>query len=288
MQLKDYYYHSINIVNKKIDNKDEIYIIFRNILKKGLLSKKLSNFRRDIITMNGDEYISLAKYIPYTKYKVPVMSLNDFKESDMSKLFNSYDEYKNYIKQDRYLSTPMTMNEFFLKNDTNNKRDYFRYLETISRLFPIDLKWHFNNEINNDEILNTICRESTKQSEFENIGYYLSNDNAFELCILNNISIIFVISNKISTEKMILIPNLPENFFNKDMELKIANSKTKRYSNLIGEVQVKDKIELADIKGIILGDNINHITIKNIMKELNIKIPLLKFNLEKERLEKYE
>lgn len=285
MQMKDYYYHSINIVNKKIDNKNEIYEIFRNILKKGLLSKKLSGFRRDIITLNGEEYISLAKYIPYTKYKVPVMSLNEFKESNMSRLFKSYNEYKKYIEQDRYLSTPMTMNEFFLKNGTNNKRDYYKYSDTIARLFPIDLKWLFNNEIKNDEILNTIYRESTKESEFEDIGYYFSNENAFELVILNNTSIIFVISNKIRSEKMILIPNLPEDFFNKEMELKIANSKNKRYSNLIGEVQVKDKIELADIKGIILSDNINHKIIKNIMEELNIKIPLLKFNLEKEILE---
>ncbi len=286
MKMQNYYYHSINTMNKKIED-NEIYEIFRNILKNGgLLSKKLSGFKRDIVTMNGNDYISLAQYIPTTEYKVPVMPLNEFENSNMNKLFKSYDEYIKYIKQDKYISQPMSKTEFFLKNSTNNNRNYYKYLDSIARLFPIDLKWLFRNEMDNDEILDTIYKDLIVQSEFENIGYYYSNENAFELVILNNISIIFIISNKVITEKMILIPNLPEHFFTKEMELRIANSIDKRYTNLIGEVQVKDKIELADIKGIILGNNINQKKIKNIMEEFNIKIPLLNFNFEKEELER--
>ncbi len=284
MKIEDYYYHCIN---KDLSDEKALYDIFQKILESNaLLSRNKSGFIDKKIPLNGDNYISLAYYQPILKYKVPAMELIDFTKSNMNKIFKNYEDYLNYVTQDRYISSPLTKEQFFSRNNTSDKREYFRYLDSVNRLFPIDLKWLFKNESKNDKILQYIYKKSTVKQNISDIGYYFTNDNAFDLVILNNMSIIFIISKEIPIQKTILIPNLPENFFDKDMEQEMVNSIDKRYSNLIGEVQVRDRIALEFVKGIIINDKLNSEIIKSILKKCNKEIPIMKFNMNKGIIEK--
>ena len=84
----------------------------------------------------------------------------------------------------------------------------------------------------------------------------------------------FVIDDKIKTEKTILIPNLESDFFSLKWQNKIATSKSVRYTNLIGEVQIKDAIPLKNVKYIVVSSTIEKEKLKNIMKKYKIKINL--------------
>lgn len=280
MNINDYYYHSVSKDSSYLEDK---YKTLEDILKsKAILSRNYSGVKSDEITLNGDNYVSIASYVKPMNYKVPILEETDFNDSNMSKLYNSYQDYLSDIEKDNFISTPLSQEEFFKNNKTNEKRQYFRYLDSLSRKFPIDLDFLFKDELDNDDILKYIY---DKCQTMNNISYYFANEIAFKKYIVDSSSITFVISKDINTERTILIPNLEEKFFPKEMELDIANSVDKRYTNLIGEIQVKDKIDMKYIKGIIIDDNIDIKRVKKILNIYKLDIPLLKLDLDKELLE---
>ena len=266
----NYYY----ILNKDENDNKNLYSSFENILKSGaILCRRKSGLKRDVVTFNGDEYISLAYYVKQSAYKVPKVSGKEFLQSNLNKIFKNYKEYLNYLKLDSFLKSPISWQEYSKENQGKTRRDYYKYLDKISRKYPIDLKIFFKNA-KKDEIFNEILKKVNKNSKIKDVGYFYANENAYSKYIKNTNGIVFVIDDKIKTENTILIPNLDSDFFNLNWQNKIATSKSVRYTNLIGEVQVKDVISLKHVKHIVVTDAVEKEKLKALLENYKIKINL--------------
>lgn len=78
----------------------------------------------------------------------------------------------------------------------------------------------------------------------------------------------------IDTVNVNIIPNLPSNIEEYLVE-KISNLEV-RYSNMLGEVQVKDYIDIKDCVGVIISNNININDVKSIINKNNENIKIYK------------
>lgn len=261
MDIKDFYFHTIS----KFDNK-EIYNNFESILKDGKLkSQKLLN--NNEIKFNGLEYISLAEYVEPSQYKVVCLKELDYNNSKLSTLFDSYSEYLKYLQLDNYKEVPMTKDEYFKLYNTTNKTKYFNYLGSISRTYPVDIKYLFNTT--NDTIFKQILDIIN-----DDILYCNKSEYCFEEYIRNSKGITFVFPKSIDVKKVNIIPNMPF-----EVESKLVNmiqNLDERYSNQKGEVQVKDYLDISNAIGIIINDNLNLKLIKNIMKTYNYNYKIYK------------
>jgi hypothetical protein len=263
-------------INKDTTNVEEVYNAFENIMKsKAILSRAKSGYNNDVLTMNGYDNISVAEKIVESKYKVPIATKSEFAKSKLSLLYKNYKDYLTDLQSETFLEKPISREEFFIKNNTTNRRDYYKYLDSISRLYPIDLVVMLKDYLS-DKIIQYIFEKVNKTAKYENIGYFYATENAYEKYIKNSNGIVLVIDRNVPTQKTILIPNLESNFFDIDTQLYIANSKTIRYTNLSGEVQIKDKIDIKYIKRIIVGSLIDVNRIKSILNKYNIKIEVTK------------
>ena len=204
MNLSDYYYHTI--LKDELD-KNKIYINLESILKDGYIkSKKLLNIQKD--SYNGDEYISLASFENNASYKVPYLEKIDYEKSILSKKYNSYEEYLTSLKEYEFLEEPLTKQEYFEKYNTNDKREYFNYLDKITRTYPVDIKVLY--EKTKDEIYKEILNISK-----EEIIYCYPSENAFNKYVLETNGITFIFNKNINVEKINIIPNLPFEIENK-------------------------------------------------------------------------
>lgn len=269
MNLSDYYYHTI--LKDELD-KNKIYINLESILKDGYIkSKKLLNIQKD--SYNGDEYISLASLENNTSYKVPHLEKIDYEKSILSKKYNSYEEYLTSLKEYEFLEEPLTKQEYFEKYNTNDKREYFNYLEKITRTYPVDIKVLYENT--QDDIYKEILNISKQE-----IIYCYPSENTFNKYVIETNGITFIFSKNINVEKINIIPNLP---FEIENELVSSIKKlTKRYSNLIGEVQVKDKLSINHAIGVIIKNNLDIEKVKDLLKKYNYNIKVYK--MEKDKL----
>lgn len=264
MYLKNYYYHTILI--NSIDE-FEIYNHFEIILKeKYLKAKKFRNneindylFKfKNNTTYNGSDFISFASYIDKSEYKVEPIEKKAFKDSELSMMFDNYESYLDYLKLESKLEQPLSREDFFLKYNTSNKREYFNYLDTISRTYPVDIKYLFNKT--SYEIYEEILKNIDNT-----ILYCFRSEYAFDKAVLESKSITFIFPNNIKAVKVKIIPNLPTELENKVYKdnLDLKNN----YSNLIGEVQVKNKIAIDKAIGIIIKNNLDIKIIKSIIKK---------------------
>ena len=92
--------------------------------------------------------------------------------------------------------------------------------------------------------------------------------------------ITFIFNKNINVEKINIIPNLPF-----EIENKLVSSIEKlnnRYSNLIGEVQVKDKLSINHAIGVIIKNNLDIEKVKDLLKKYNYNIKVYK--MEKDKL----
>ena len=162
MNLSDYYYHTI--LKDELD-KNKIYINLESILKDGYIkSKKLLNIQKD--SYNGDEYISLASFEHNTSYKVPYLEKIDYEKSILSQKYNSYEEYLTSLEEYEFLEEPLTKQEYFEKYNTNDKREYFNYLDKITRTYPVDIKVLYENT--QDDIYKEIYDKLLEEFESTN------------------------------------------------------------------------------------------------------------------------
>lgn len=259
--LEDYYYHTIS---KDDDNKT--IDIFKQVLNdnelksQGLLGKNESKY-------NGLNYISFAEFVNNPEYKTFIIDEKNYKSSNLSSLFDNYNKYLEYMKLDSFLETPMSKEEYFSKHKTNNKREYFKYLDSISRTYPVDIAFLYKKT--KDKIYKDILELNN-----DDIAYCYENGNCFNDYIKNSKGITFVFPKTIPVEKVNIIPNLPFELENK-LVTKISEQKT-RYSNQLGEVQIKNSICIDEVIGIIVSDYININIVKNILKDHNININILK------------
>lgn len=197
---------------------------------------------------NGLNYISLAAHTKNSEYKTFIIDEDNYKDTKLSNMFDNYNSYLEYMKLDSLLEKPISKEEFFIKNNTTNKRDYFNYLDSISRSYPVDIKYLYNKtndvvykyilEIINEDILN--CAKS---------------ENCFDEYIKKSKGITFVFPKTIEVENVTIIPNLPFEIESKLVEL-LANQEN-RYSNQVGEVQVKNSLDIDKAMGIIISNDMN-------------------------------
>lgn len=264
--LNDYYYHSISK-----DDKELVYTIFNAVIKdKKIKSQRLLGKTEN--KFNGLDYVSLAAYIENSEYNSFIISEEYFSDSKLSNLFSTYDEHLAYMKLDNELEKAISKEEFFKKNNTTNKRDYFNYLDSISRTYPVDISNLY--KITNDNIY----KEIIELCGSDIINCYKSG-NCFDEYIRKSKGITFVFSRSIKVNNVTIIPNLPSNIESKLVE-KMNNSNI-RYSNQLGEVQVKDYLDITQAVGLILADDIDINYIKKIITENNIKYLLFKIEDEK-------
>ena len=264
--LKDFYYHSISK-----DNKELIYENFKSIINdKKIKSQKLLGKNEN--KFNGYDYISLASYNENTEYKSFIIEEEYFSNSKLSNMFNTYKEYLEYMKLDNQLEIPISKEEYFEKNNTNNKLDYYNYLDSISRTYPIDVSYLY--EITKDNIYKRIIGLNND----EIINCYKS-ENCFDEYIRNSKGITFVFPKNIDVINVTIIPNLPTELeFKLVEELKNSNN---RYSNQIGEIQVRDYIDITKSIGLILAKDIDIIYIKQLLKDNDLNYSLFKIENEK-------
>lgn len=256
--LLDYYYHSISK-----DDISQIYEIFENIIKdRKLKSQALLN--KNEVKFNGINYISLASYVEESEYKSFIIDKEKFNNSKLSNMFSNYQDYLSYMKLDNKLEEAISKEEFFIKNNTQNKRDYYNYLDSISRTYPVDMEYLYS--ITKDDIYKKII--DLNNNEIVNC---FKSDNCFNQYIKNSKGITFVFPKSLKIEDVTIIPNLPSNI---ELELvKLIQTSSKRYSNQIGEVQIKDYIDINNSIGIIISDQLDINIIKNILEEnkMNLK-----------------
>ena len=259
--LKDYYYHTISK-----DNVDDTYLVFESVLKdKKLKSQQLLG--KSETKFNGSNYVSIASYPEYSEYKSFIIEENDFNKSKLSNLFDNYNSYLDYMKLDNELEIPLSKEDFFKKNNTYDKMKYYDYLDSISRTYPVDIAYLYNKT--KDKIYKYILEMID-----DNILYCYKSDNCFDLYIRNSKGITFVFHKSIEVENVNIIPNLPS-----DLELKLVNKisdLSDRYSNLIGELQVKDYIDINKSIGIIVSDEIDLNKVKDLLKNNSLNIKLFK------------
>lgn len=266
MNIKDYYFHTIS----KSSN-EEVYYVFECILKDGKLkSQKLLNHNEN--KYNGLEYISLARYIKPSKYNVIYLNKKEYNNSKLSSIFNNYNEYTNYLKLNNYIEEPISKEEYFKLNNTTNKNDYYNYLDSISRTYPVDIKYLFNK---------------TKDNIYKSILDIAKDDilycNKTEYCFLEYIKyskgITFIFDNSIDVVKVNIIPNMPFEIEKQIVkEIQLSN---KRYSNQIGEVQVKDYLDISSCIGIMINNTLDISLIREIMKKCNYCFKIYKIVGEK-------
>lgn len=267
MDINNYYFHTI----LKDNTKDEIYKNFEDILKdRKLKSQKLLN--NNEMKFNGIDYISLASYKKESEYKTFIIDENEYSHSKLSTLFDTYDDYLNYLKQDNWLEKPLSKEEFFEKYNTTNKREYYNYLDSIARTYPIDIKYLYKktNDLIYKDILEIIN---------DDILYCNKSEYCFEEYIRKSKGITFIFPKNINAVEVKNIPNLPFEVENKLIK-KIQHLST-RYSNQIGEVQVKDYLDIESAIGIIINEDFidKKIISKLLIKyNFNIKIFKLKEN----------
>lgn len=262
MNIKDYYFHTISK-----DKKDNvIYNHFECIIKDGKLkSQKLLN--NNEMKFNGLEYISVAEYIEPSLYKTFIIDKDNYNKSELSKIFISYQDYLEYLKSNEWLELPLSKEEFFKKYNTNEKRDYYNYLDSISRTYPVDIEYLY--KLTGDIIYKYILEmiDST-------ILYCNKSEYCFNQYIRNSTGITFIFPKNLDIVNVNIIPNLPFNIESK--LVKTLQNLSNRYSNQIGEVQVKGYIEVNKAIGLLIDDNINKEQILNILNKYNLNLMLYK------------
>ena len=264
--LEDYYYHTIS--------KDDVNQTFE-ILEKVLSDEKLKSqqlLKKNEVKFNGMNYISLASYLKNNDYKTFIIDESSFSESKLANIFDNYNSYLDYMKLDSQLEKPLSKEEFFIKNNTNNKRDYYNYCDSITRTYPVDISYLYKKT--NDEIYKYILEMIE-----DDILYCYPSSNSFDEYIKNSKGITFVFPKSVKCENVTIIPNLPYEIENK-LVSKISN-KENRYSNLIGEVQVKDYIDINTSIGIIVSDIIDINKLNDILKIHNYDKKIFKIIDEK-------
>lgn len=261
MNIKDYYFHTICKFNN-----EKIYNDFESILKDGKLkSQKLLN--NNDIKFNGLDHISLAEYVKPTHYKVICLNEPDYNKSKISLLFKNYSEYLEYLKLDNYKEKPLSKEEYFKKYNKNEKREYFNYLDSISRTYPVDIRYLF--ETTKDIVFKYILDIIN-----DDILYCNKSEYCFEEYIRYSKGITFIFPKNINVKKTVIIPNTPFNVEDKLVNM-IQNS-DKRYSNQIGEVQVKDYLNISNAIGVIVNDDLNINLILSIIKKYNYSYKIYK------------
>ena len=249
--LEDYYYHTISK-----DDVNQTYEILEKVLNDEQL-KSQQLLGKSEAKFNGMDYISLASYLKKSEYKTFMLDENSFNESKLANIFDNYNSYLDYMKLDSHLETPLSKEEFFIKNNTNNKRDYYNYCDSITRTYPVDISQLYKKT--NDEIYKYILEMIDND-----ILYCYPSGNCFDEYIRNSKGITFVFPKNIKIENVTIIPNLPF-----EIESKLVNkisNETNRYSNLLGEVQVKDFIDTNTAVGIIVSDRIDMNKLNDILK----------------------
>ena len=265
--LNDYYYHTISK-----DDVNQTYEILEKILNdRRLKSQQLLG--KNEVKFNGMNYISLASYIKNNEYKTFIIDEKSFKDSNLLNIFDNYKSYLNYMNLDSQLEMPLSKEEFFLKNNTNNKKCYYNYLDSITRTYPVDILYLYR--VTNDEVYKYILEVVDND-----ILYCYPSSNCFDEYIRNSKGITFVFPKSIKSEKVTIIPNLPFEIENKLVE-KISNQ-SNRYSNLFGEIQVRDFIDVDNAIGIIVSNNLKLSRVSDILKKYNYNKKL--FSLIDEKL----
>lgn len=261
MNIKNYYFHTISKYQK-----EDIYNKFEFILRDGKLkSQRLLN--NNDVKFNGVDYISLAKYTDISEYKTFIIDENNFNNSKLSKLFDTYEKYLENLKLYEWLDTPISKEEFFIKNNVNDRKEYYNYLASIARVYPVDIEFLYKttNDVIYKYILDMID---------DSILYCNKSEYCFEEYIRNSSGITFIFPKEINAIDVNIIPNLPFDIENKLVE-KIENLTT-RYSNQIGEVQVKDCIDINMSVGILINENISKKNILDLLKKYNFDIKIYK------------
>lgn len=265
MKLSNYYYHTIL---KDSSNVEDIYTNLRIILKDGYIkSKKLLEKNSPNKTYNGNEYISIASYQENNSYKVPHLEIDDFKNSKLQEQFSSYEEYLKTLEEYEFLEEPLSKEEYFKKYNTEEKRDYYNYLDKITRTYPVDIKTL------SEKTSNIIYKEILNISG-KDIVYCYPSENTFTKFVLETNGITFIFPKTIDIVDVTIIPNLPFDIENKLVEnISLLNE---RYSNLIGEKQVKDKLPISSAIGIILKDNIDQTKVTKLLEKYNYNLKIYK------------
>jgi len=262
------FYHTI--LKDELDI-NRLYKVLEKILKEGYLkSPRLLNEMGS--GYNGDDYVSIARYHNMSKYKIIPLNEERYNNSSLNNKFNSYKEYLEYLELDDEIDKYLTKEEYFKKYKTNNKEEYYTYLEENTRSYPIDIKELYKytkNEIYSF-ILNIIDDE---------ILYCYKNEYAYNKYVLNSHGITFVFPSSLKTENVKLIPNLPL-----AIEREVVSNITKfkgLYTNIIGEYQVKDRIPISDAIEILINKNIDKDIVKSLLDKYN-------YNIKISYLEKYD
>ena len=266
-KIENYYYHTVSK-----DNNIDILKDFENILKDGKI-KCQHLLNNNINKYNGLDYVSVASYVKPSKYKVFAIDKDSFYNSKISNIFSSYDEYLSYLKLDNYLEIPLSMKDYISKNHSNNIYDYYNYLDSISRRYPVDIKHLYN--VSKDEIYKYILEMID-----DDILYCNSSQYSFEEYVRNSCGITFVFPKSLEVENVYIIPNLP--FEIETRLIDIMNGFDARYSNQIGEYQVKDYIEINKSIGIIVSNNLDNNEIIRLLR--NYKYNFKMFVLNNDRL----
>lgn len=262
MTINNYYFHTILKDNKE----SEIYNNFEQILKDGKL-KSQRLLHNNEIKFNGLDYISLASFVEPSEYKVFVVDKKYYNMSKLSNIFTSYNHYLEYLKLNNRLEEPLNKEQFFKKYNTNNKRDYYNYLDTISRTYPVDINYLY-------KITNDIIYKYILDLIGDDILYCNKSEYCFEEYVKNSNGITFIFPKTIDIIDVRIIPNLP--FEIESKLVKKAQNLYNRYSNQIGEVQVKDYLDINSAVGIIINDNINKKIVFDLLKKYNLNLKIYK------------
>lgn len=260
-KLENYYYHTISK-----DDVNQTYQIFEKVLNdKQLKSQKMLG--KSESKFNGLNYISLAAHTKNSEYKTFIIDEDNYKDSKLSNMFDNYNSYLEYMKLDSLLEKPISKEEFFIKNNTTNKRDYFNYLDSISRSYPVDIKYLYNKT--NDAVYKYILNIIN-----EDILNCAKSENCFDEYIKKSKGITFVFPKTIEVENVTIIPNLPFEIESKLVEL-LANQEN-RYSNQVGEVQLKNSLDIDKAMGIIISNDMNLDIINKMLIEKNYVFKLFR------------
>ena len=263
MKLNNYYYHTIL---KDALSKEELYENLEIILKDGYIkSRSLLENKKDNKTYNGDNYISIAEYNEPSIYKVINLTEEEFSRSSLNRKFATYQEYLDRLKENEFIEAPLSKEEYFKKYNATDKREYFNYLDKITKTYPVDIKMLL------EKTKDPIFQEILNISKEEIINCYPS-ENAFNKYVLETNGITFIFPNTINVIDVSIIPNLPLDIENA-LVSKISTLPN-RYSNLLGEKQVKDKISIKDAIGIIIKDNLEESKIEKLLEKYNYKIKI--------------
>ncbi len=261
--LENYYYHTVSK-----DDVEKVYQVLESILKDGLI-KSQQMLNKNEKKFNDLNYISLSSYTEDGKYKSFILDEDSYKESKLANMFNDYNSYLEYMSLDNFLEEPITRDEYFYKHNTSRKKDYYHYLDSISRTYPVDISYLFRKT--NDKVYKYIL-DITQEDV---INCYKS-DNCFDEYVRKSKSITFVFPKSIDVVNVSVIPNLPSDIEFKLVE-KISND-SNRYSNQIGEVQIKDLIDVHKAIGIIVSNEINKDLIRQMITVNNYKFRLFELN----------